>query len=97
MNQRLKSPICLLERVGVAEAFDVMVFSSDIGGIKPSPKTFEVALETLSVSPKECVVIGDSARRDVGGAEAAGLLAIWGGDSPKHALDSVKDLLELVR
>lgn len=76
-----------------------MVFSSDHGWVKPSPRLFRIAMERLGAKPQECLVIGDSVRRDVGGARAAGVAAVWIGTGrrPAGAAWVVADLLELVR
>ncbi len=84
-------------RVGVLDLFEVMVFSSEIGSVKPSPRPFLVAVEKLKANAEDCVVIGDSVRRDIGGAKAAGLPAVWiGRGVPPAAADwAVEDLLDL--
>ena len=61
-----------LERVGVMDVFDVTIFSSDGSDIKPSRNLFDRAIHLLQVDRAEAVMIGDSLRRDVGGASAAG-------------------------
>ena len=87
-----------LRRADVLGLFETTVFSSEIGSVKPSPRPFFVAMERLRANPEACVVIGDSARRDIGGAKAAGLPAIWigRGRPPEEAEGSVRDLLALV-
>ena len=86
-----------LARVDLLDAFDALVFSSDLGSVKPSPRPFRVAVEALGVDPAECVVIGDSARRDVGGAHAAGLDALWigCGEAPSGVVGVIGDLVRL--
>ena len=66
-----------LARVGIRELFEAIVFSSDIGIIKPSPKIFQKALETFDVDVPRVVYIGDSLRRDVAGAKSIGMAAVW--------------------
>jgi len=84
------------ERTGIAGLFSAMSFSSDHGMVKPSPKPFELVLDQLEISKTEAVVIGDSPRRDLGGARNAGIDCILvGGAVHPHALGSVKSLLEL--
>ncbi len=86
------------KRAGVHDLFKAMVFSSEIGSVKPSPNPFLSAIEQLNVPPHNCVVIGDSIRRDIGGAEAAGVDAIWIGNDtpPPYAIASYPDLADLV-
>lgn len=66
-----------LERAGVRSLFDVIVFSSDHGHIKPSPYLFAKAIEAFEVDRSKIVFVGDSLKRDVAGAKAAGLSAVW--------------------
>jgi FMN phosphatase YigB (HAD superfamily) len=84
------------ERAGIASLFSTMSFSSDHGMVKPSPKPFELVLNQLGIAPSEAVVVGDSPRRDLDGAMAAGIDCILVGDT-RHpsALESFENLLEL--
>lgn len=67
-----------LNRAGVLECFDVVVFSSDGASVKPSRRIFDDVLEQLGNPPcSRVAVVGDSLRCDIGGAEAAGLKSIW--------------------
>ena len=66
--------------------------------MKPSPRPFRIAVERMGARPADVLVIGGSARRDVGGAKAAGLAALWIGQGapPEGAVGAVPDLLDLV-
>jgi len=66
-----------LERAGIRDLFDVIVFSSDHGTIKPSPHLFMKALEAFAVDRSQIVFVGDSLTRDIAGAKAVGLSTIW--------------------
>lgn len=84
------------ERTGIAPLFSALSFSSDHGMVKPSPKPFERVLETLGVPKADTVVIGDSVRRDLGGATNAGIDCILvGGAKHPQTIGSVANLLEL--
>lgn len=65
------------EKTGIRDLFEVIVFSSDIGIFKPSPKIFRKALEMLDADLSRVVYIGDSYRRDVIGAKTIGMSVIW--------------------
>lgn len=67
-----------LAALGLAEAFDVVIFSDWLGREqrKPHPAPFLAALESLGVAPSAAVHVGDRPGKDVAGAVAAGLLAI---------------------
>ncbi len=81
---------------GILDVWSAMSFSSDHGMVKPSPKPFELVLDQLKVARTEAVVIGDSPRRDLGGAKNAGLDCILvGGTTSPEAIGSFTTLLEL--
>jgi HAD superfamily hydrolase (TIGR01509 family) len=90
------------ERAGVFHLFDIIVFSSDHGCVKPSPRLFRKALEVFRVDHSRIVFVGDSLQRDIVGAQSAGLATVWinaadampGGDSPQPDY-VIKDLQEL--
>src|SRR5712692_10013402 len=66
-----------LSHTALAPSFDVTTISAEIGFGKPDPRIFELALAALDVAPEDAVMVGDSLARDVAGAHAAGLRAIW--------------------
>jgi FMN phosphatase YigB (HAD superfamily) len=55
----------------------VVVVSADLGVAKPDAAVFEHALEQLDIDRADAVMIGDSIAKDVDGALAAGLRAVW--------------------
>ena len=84
------------ERAGISGLFSAVSFSSDHGMVKPSSRPFELVLDRLGITRTEAVVVGDSPRRDLGGARSAGIECILvGGAENSHALRSYGDLLEL--
>ena len=84
------------KQLRIDQLFSAASFSSDHGMVKPSPKPFELVVQQLNIPRHECVVIGDSARRDLGGACAAGLECILvGGAEDEKALASVSSLLDI--
>ncbi len=68
----------LLEEVGIADAFEVIVDSGRIGLEKPDPAIFAYTLAQLR-EPGPAIHIGDSWSADIAGALAAGWRAIWYG------------------
>jgi putative hydrolase of the HAD superfamily len=66
-----------LERFGVIEFFDHLLFSSDLGVRKPHPQIFQAALEALNVAPQEAVFVGDRVPEDVDGAKRVGMRGVW--------------------
>jgi 5'-nucleotidase len=67
----------MLRAAGVAELFDVIVVSDEIGWRKPRPEIFEAALERLGVAPREALFVGDRADIDVVGAQRMGMAVAW--------------------
>jgi putative hydrolase of the HAD superfamily len=65
-----------LERFGVANYFDAIVVSADVGWRKPSPKIFQKALKTMGISASETVYVGDELDHDVAGAQKVGMHTI---------------------
>ena len=91
------------DRVGIRDLFEIIIFSSDYGWIKPSTKLFNQAIEHFDVEREKIVYIGDHIMRDVGGAKTAGLSTIWINRRGKQLNQSmeipdliIKDLQELI-
>jgi len=83
------------EQAGINKLFSASSFSSDHGMVKPSPKPFERVYNQLNLQNKECLVIGDSVRRDLGGAMAAGIECVLvGGATDLGAVGCYPSLLE---
>lgn len=86
-----------LDQCGVLSVCESASFSSDCRMVKPSPLPFLRVLEEMQVNRQEAVMVGDSVRRDLGGAAAAGINCILvGGVKYPSALGSVDNLIELV-
>ena len=60
---------------GLADRFDAVVISGDLGVGKPEAAIFRHALDLVGAS--EGVMIGDSVERDIEGALNAGLEGVW--------------------
>jgi FMN phosphatase YigB (HAD superfamily) len=66
----------LLDRVGLLQWFEVLVFSDEIGFHKPHSRPFRSALDRLGVSPEGAVHVGDLRRSDIAGAHGCGMGAV---------------------
>ena len=85
-----------LNQCGVLSLCESASFSSECGIVKPSPLPFLNVLEEMRVNREDAVVIGDSVRRDLGGATAAGIACILvGGAKHPSALGSVANLIDI--
>jgi putative hydrolase of the HAD superfamily len=67
----------LLADAGLADAFDAVVYSEEVGVEKPHPAIFEELLERLELPASRVLHVGDSRRDDVEGARAVGMQALW--------------------
>ncbi|MDA3628314.1 HAD family hydrolase [Saccharopolyspora oryzae] len=63
--------------VGLADVFDVLVISGEVGVAKPDPRIFRTACDALGLSPGEVAHVGDRLDTDARGAASAGLHGIW--------------------
>ena len=80
-----KNAVLVLERLGIARAFDHVVDSNHIQNSKPHPEVFLAAASALGVQPHDCVGIEDA----VGGVQAihaAGMFSVGVGDPQMLAL-----------
>lgn len=62
---------------GVAELFEAVVISAEVGLRKPNPRIFVHLLELMRLGPHEVLFVGDSAADDVLGAQRAGIRVAW--------------------
>jgi 2-haloacid dehalogenase/putative hydrolase of the HAD superfamily len=80
-------PVCVVSNVDRADleavlafhglSFPAVVTSEDVGAYKPAPLMFQQALAVLGLRADEVLHVGDSISADVGGAQAAGITAVW--------------------
>jgi putative hydrolase of the HAD superfamily len=73
------------------DAFDAMIVSAEVGVMKPDARIYQIALDTLGVTPAEAVLLDDFIK-NVEGARAVGMQAIHF-VQPEQALDELKRLL----
>lgn len=74
-----KNAMLVLERLGIAHAFDHVVDSNHIQNSKPHPEVFLAAASALAVAPQDCVGIEDAVA-GVQAIRAAGMFAVGVGD-----------------
>ena len=81
---------------GINGYFSAVSFSSDCAWVKPSPRPFVAVLTSLGCDPDDTIYIGDSVRRDLGGALNAGLdCVLVGGAYDSRALVHFASLVDL--
>ena len=96
-NTMSDTPRIILQRTGLADYFDLIVCSSDLGIRKPNPKIFRHVLEKLGVRPEEAIHVGDSIEADMEGASRAGIKAIWirGQEASSWTGPAIRSICEL--
>ncbi|MEM6793734.1 MAG: HAD-IA family hydrolase [Acidobacteriota bacterium] len=67
----------LLDSVGLAEYFSVILTSAECGVEKPSARIWKTCLRRIGARPQETLHVGDDKVTDFEGAQAAGLEAWW--------------------
>jgi len=91
----------ILAGEGLLDLFDVVSESEKVGVIKPEPGIFLHAVNAVGCAPNEALMVGDSIRRDMRGAEGLGMPHAWlaGGHDASgrccgraHVLRSLLDL-----
>lgn len=96
----------IIDRLLLQPYFETIVFSCNVGYLKPDPRIFKVALEALGTQPEETCVIGDKIRTDILGGQILGAKTVLletrlstplvGEQIPTHAIiSSLSDLLQL--
>lgn len=66
----------VLENFGIAESFDAMIFSNEVGVCKPQEPIFRAMLDALGADPATTAFVGDNLDADVFGAKQCGMIAI---------------------
>src|SRR5258706_7338717 len=93
----------LLDGLGIAHFFDLVVISTQVGAAKPAREIFTQALEQAGLQAAEAIHIGDSYKADIIGAQMAGLTPVLvdrSGKTLKNTdyahVKSLADLLAIV-
>lgn len=87
----------VVQRLGIAACFDVIVDGNDAPLSKPDPQVFLLAAERLSARPEDCVVIEDAAS-GIAAAQAANMRVIGIGPAERvGAADRVVPALGMLR
>ncbi|MDE1821597.1 MAG: HAD family hydrolase [Euryarchaeota archaeon] len=73
-----------LSRLGIAQHFQAIVTSTDIGWRKPHPLAFEAVLSALGLPPGRTVMVGNELDNDVAGAKAMGMRTVHLRWSPRY-------------
>jgi putative hydrolase of the HAD superfamily len=78
------------DRALLAELFDAVVISAEVGLHKPQPEIYRLAAKRLRVEPERCLFV-DDLRENCEGAEAVGMTAVRHRSAP----ETIERLTEL--
>jgi putative hydrolase of the HAD superfamily len=67
----------ILAREGIADLFETVLVSDEIGWRKPKPVIFETALARLGIDAADALFVGDRVDIDVVGAQGVGMGSAW--------------------
>jgi FMN phosphatase YigB (HAD superfamily) len=67
----------VLADTGVADLFEAVVISAEVGLRKPDGRIFQHLRALIGVPPEEILFVGDTPRDDILGASAAGMRTAW--------------------
>ena len=65
-----------VERLGLAQYFATLTFSSEVGVRKPHPAIYQAALSRLGVNGPQTLFVGDRVKEDVRGPKSLGMRAV---------------------
>ncbi len=65
------------ENSPLADFFDLVVFSCNVGMLKPEVKIYDFAMRKLNVLPEESIFVGDGGSNELWGAKMAGMKTIF--------------------
>ncbi|PQJ74070.1 beta-phosphoglucomutase [Polaribacter gangjinensis] len=82
-----KNALPILEKVGLAHFFDVIVDGNNVTKAKPDPEVFLMAAKKMNLSPSNCIVFEDAVA-GIEAANAANMISIGIGE--KEVLSQAK-------
>ena len=59
-----------------APLFDDVIFSCDVGTVKPDREIYQIAIERMNTTPDKCVFVGDGGSNELAGAKSCGISTI---------------------
>jgi HAD superfamily hydrolase (TIGR01549 family) len=92
-----------IKRLSFKDHFKDIIVSGDLGHHKPSKAIFDEITKRTNTEPSETAYIGNSYRKDILGAQAAGWQTVWlnreneetEGPQPDWTIKELRELLEL--
>lgn len=77
----------------LSEFFDVVIFSCNVGLLKPETEIYTLAMDKLQVTPKDCIYVGDGGSDELYGAKKAGMKTIF----TEYLERKTEDKIELIK
>lgn len=95
-----------IDSCGLTPYFHGILLSSEAGWKKPSPRFFGEAFSRFSLSPENCLYVGNDLHDDVGGAHGVGMKCVYihtkqsgiytGAPEPDRRVKSHRELLKFL-
>lgn len=86
-----------IKKLDVAQYFDVILTSDDIGANKPHPRCFLEVCKQLHVRPEETIMVGDNPPKDLPTAYELGMYTVWQREGvPKNQKDHVMPYMNAI-
>ena len=87
----------VVSEYALAEIFDVIIVSYEVGLLKPDPRIFKRCLEKLKVKKDKVLMVGDSLKDDIEAAQSFGIKSLMLDNKNKHPeysprVTSIKDI-----
>jgi HAD superfamily hydrolase (TIGR01509 family) len=86
----------ILDRLRLRERFDQIVFSCDVGFLKPDPRIFQCALDALGVPPERSVIVGDKIRTDILGGAILGMRSILVEERLRQVIENGQNYVDAI-
>lgn len=91
-----------IARLELGRFFDAIILAGELALVKPDPSVFRHAMRELETTRQQSIMVGDRYERDIAGAHAAGMRAVWvnvrneivpaGGREPEAIIPSIAEL-----
>ncbi len=98
-NGFLKTQEIKLENAGIDKFFKRIFSSDELGINKPHKEFFHWVVSSLHANKKDCLMIGDDEKVDIGGAKNYGIDSVWFNSVDQNhsdkAIQTISDLAEL--
>jgi HAD superfamily hydrolase (TIGR01549 family) len=87
----------VLATLGIDGYFSAVIGADDVPAPKPAAEAFLAAARALAVDPRQCVMIGNTAEKDIVPARALGMRTVLLGGSDSRADFRIAELADIER